>query len=140
MDRIGGTLPAGENQRSAWLAEHVGTKQGKFGSQSTRQWRRDYESFSEALIKKASSSGFDSTCLSAILKLVLADTNGQPLAYVPVAAYETTLNSEAVWIVVVHWEECFGSENPVRVRQLSHVREYAFTQKDRKQVGFATCR
>jgi hypothetical protein len=136
---MGGAMPTDENQRSAWLADHVDTMEGKFSSQTTCHWRRRYERFSDELIQKAYRGGLDSASLSSILKIILAETNGQPLAYLPVAAYQTTLNGEPVWIVAVHWEQCFGPEDPIPVRQLCHVRSFAFTQRDLKQVGFITC-
>jgi hypothetical protein len=139
VTRMDAVLPADQNQRSLWLSANVDTEESKFSSQTTRNWKRNYEVFSKALLIKANSSGFDSASLSKILKLILADTNGKFLAYVPIAAYATELNSEPVWIVVVHWELTFGPEDLIPIRPLSHVRIFAFTQKDLMQVAFLTC-
>jgi hypothetical protein len=114
--------------------------EGRFGSQTTRSWKGSYDVFGRALIDKAHRAGFDSESLAKVLRCILADTEGQPLAFVPVAAYETTLNGEPVWVVAIHWEDCFGPEDPIPVRPLSHIRAYAFTQKNPNQVGFITCR
>jgi hypothetical protein len=138
--RIEGALPADQNQRSIWLSEHIDCMEGRFGSLTTRGWRANYEFFSRALIDKADRAGFDSESLAKVIRCILADASGQPLAYVPVAAYETTLNGEPVWVVAIHWEEYFGPEHPIPAIALGHIRSYAFTQKDPKQVGFITCR
>jgi hypothetical protein len=137
--RLDAVLPADKNQRSLWLSEHIDSQEGKFGSQTTREWRRNYDVFSRALSEKANRLGFDSESLSRIINCILEDAGGQPLAYLPVAAYETTLNGEPVWIVAVHWEEYFGPEVPIPAMAMSHIRSYAFTQRDLKQVGFITC-
>jgi hypothetical protein len=138
--RLEGALPADQNQRSLWLSEHIDCMEGSFGSQTTRGWRGNYDVFSRALIDKANRSGFDSESLTKVLRCILAGAAGLPLAYVPVAAYETTLNGEPVWVVAVHWEEYFGPEHSIPAVPLGHIRSYAFTQKDLKQVGFITCR
>jgi hypothetical protein len=114
--------------------------EGSFGSQTTRGWMGNYEVFSRALIDKANRAGFDSESLAKVLKSILADAEGQPIAYIPVAAYETTFNGEPVWVVAVHWEEYFGPKVPIPAMPLGHIRSYAFTQKDPKKVGFMTCR
>lgn len=139
VQKLDAVLPSEENDRSVWLSAHVDTEQSKFNSSTTRDWRRNYGVFSKALLEKAASSEFDSESLSKVLKLILADTAGQPVAYIPIAAYVTQLQGEPVWIVVVHWEYFFGAEDPIPVRPLSHVRIYAFTQDHPKQVAFLTC-
>jgi hypothetical protein len=114
--RIEGALPADQNQRSIWLSEHIDCMEGRFGSLTTRGWRANYEFFSRALIDKADRAGFDSESLAKVIRCILADASGQPLAYVPVAAYETTLNGEPVWVVAIHWEEYFGPESHSVIR------------------------
>ena len=139
VKRIELALPAEENERSLWLSAHIDTEELKFASQTTRNWKQKYEVFSQALREKADRAGFDSASLSKVLRRILADTEGQYLAFVPIAAYVTELNSEPVWIVVVHWEQSFGPEDPIPIRPLSHVRTYAFTQQELKPVAFLTC-
>jgi len=112
----------------------------KFGSMTTRDWKVNYELFSRALIDKANRTGFESESLAKVLGCILADAAGQPIAYLPVAAYETALNGEPVWVVAVHWEEYFGHTAPIPAMPLGHIRSFAFTQKNSKQVGFMTCR
>lgn len=140
VTKLEAVLPAEENDRSAWLAAHIDTHESKFTSQTTRDWKQSYEVFGKALVKKAAGCGFDSESLSKVLKLILAEISGQPLAYVPIAAHLAEFQGEPMWIVVVHWEECFGPEDPIPIRPLSHVRTYAFTQNGPKQVAFLTCR
>ncbi len=139
VEKIHVALPADQKERSVWLSTHVDEEEGKFGSQTTRNWKRKYKVFSQALVEKAGRAGFDSTSLSKILKRILADTEGQYLAYVPVAAYLSELNHEPVWIIVVHWEQCFGTEAAGSDLPLSHVRTYVFSQQGLNQVAFLTC-
>lgn len=138
--RAEGVLPPDQNQLSLWLSEHIDCLEGRFDSQTTQGWKGNYEVFSRLLIDKANRAGFDSDSLAKVLSCILADAEGQPIAYLPVAAYETTLNGEPVWVVAVHWEQCFGPEDPSPVRPLGRIRSYAFTQNDSRQVGFMTCR
>jgi hypothetical protein len=132
-------LPADANERSVWLSSHVNTEESRFDSQTTRHWKENYDALSRALVDKASTSGFDSRSLSEVLGLILADAEAQHLAYLPIAAYVSGLNGQPVWIVVLHWEVSFGPEAPISDMPLSHVRTYAFTQKDLKQAAFLTC-
>jgi hypothetical protein len=132
-------LPAELTERSDWLSLHVNTEESKFGSKTTRHWKENYDVFSRALVEKASTSGFDSRSLSEVLKLVLADGEAQHLAYLPIAAYVSELNGQPAWIVVLHWEETFSAEARGEHLPLSHVRTYAYTQRDLKQVAFLTC-
>jgi len=140
VNRIAAVLPSDENERSVWLSIHVDTLEKQFQSQTTRWWKTNFEVFSRALVEDARSSRLDYASLSNVLKRVLADTDGNYLAYIPVAAHATTLNGEPVWIVVVHWEHWFGSQDPNGVSALSHVRTFAFTTNDLKLVGYVSCR
>lgn len=66
--------------------------------------------------------------------MIRADAERQRLAYLPFAAYSAvSSDGEPIWVVDLAWEfeglESFG-----------HIRAYAITAKDLKQVGFTSCR
>lgn len=72
--------------------------------------------------------------LSKALDLVLKDSKDK-IAYLPVGAYQTTLDGDLVWIITVKWEYPDFGDNP----ELGHIRMFAFDQKTLKQVAFCTC-
>ncbi len=59
-------------------------------------------------------------------------------AYLPVGAYQTTLDGELVWIVTVKWEYSLMGEKD-KSAFLVHICIFVFGQKTLKQVGFMTC-
>jgi hypothetical protein len=97
-------------------------------------WEGEYAEFSAALVEKAEAKGLDSAALSQVLRTIRTDPHGHlqsPL--LPIGAYSTTLNNEAVWFVVVAWgggDETFG-----------HWCNYAYavTPSGPKLLGFGTC-
>ena len=69
--------------------------------------------------------------VSKALDLVLKDSKDK-IAYLPVGAYQTTLEGKPIWIIRVKWEyPPMGS--------LGHIRMFAFDQKTLRQVGVVTC-
>ncbi|MBS2039847.1 hypothetical protein JST97_32985 [bacterium] len=104
----------------------------KLESYTTTRWRANFQVFSRILVTKAADQNLDFASLEDALGLALEDANG--LAYLPVGAYQTTLNGRLVWVVRVKWEAASWSGVA-----LSHVRMYVFDQQTLKQVGFATC-
>jgi hypothetical protein len=134
--RLDVDFPDGERQREDFLAGYLPDNDGPSSLATTCNWRQKYERYSAALLIKAASGGFDSRSLSNVLQVVLADSNRVcDAAYLPVGAYETRLHNEPVWIVSLRWE--VDSPEPER---LGHIRAYAFTARDVKEVGFVTCR
>jgi hypothetical protein len=71
---------------------------------------------------------------SLVLGLVLKDSKDE-IAYLPVGAYQTTLDAKPVWIIVVKWEyPSFEGSG------LEHIRIFAFDQKTLERVGYMTCK
>lgn len=101
-------------------------------SYSSRDWKDHYASFSVELTRKAAGQGLDSESLQSALSLILKDSGD--LAYLPVGAYQASLNGRQVWVVSVKWEAVVMGDPG-----LSHIRIFAFDQETLKQVGFATC-
>ena|SRR5579859_3205552 len=124
-------LPIDENLRSKWLWDHFAKKpaERQFATYTVSGWKRRYDVFSLALTRKAAKAGFGSASLSRILKQIRREDS--PM--LPVGAYQTTLGRDRVWIVVIKWET-LDLGGP-----LGHVMMYAFTQTDRRQVGFMSC-
>ena len=128
-------LPKDAAKKQAWLADVCKADEERFGSYSNRNWQTNYAAFARALFQKAEALKLNAASLRSSLELILQDAHKE--AYLPVAAYQTSLEGELVWIVTVKWEHAlwFGNE---RV-PLSHIRAYAFDQKTLKEVGFTTC-
>jgi hypothetical protein len=104
----------------------------KFESYTTTRWRANFQVFARALITRAEDRKLDSGALEEALGLI-SDDSGK-LAYLPVGAYQATLNGRLVWIVTVKWEGASWAGE-----SLSHIRIYVFDQQTLKQVGFVTC-
>jgi hypothetical protein len=65
------------------------------------------------------------------------DSKGK-IAYLPVGAYQTTLDGRLIWIVTVKWEYPTMGSSGESVG-LGHIRMFAFDQKKLKRVAFCTC-
>ncbi len=133
-------LPSKEDARSRFLWDGFANKpdERKFGSYTVVAWKENYAAFSEALVKKAEERKLDSTSLRKALDQTLRHSKDR-LAYLPVGAYQTALDSGLVWIVTVKWERAGSGEQAPNLR-LSHIRAFAFDQKSLKRVGFMTCK
>ncbi len=60
------------------------------------------------------------------------------MAYLPIGAYQTTLDRKLVWIIAVKWESLSMAE-VVKGVNLGHIRAFVFEQKTLKRVGYITC-
>lgn len=127
-------MPNDENMRAKFLWDNFANKPEEmlFSSYLSDNWKKDYIIFAEALVSKARNNKLDTDSLQKILSLIQEN----PKNYgdcLPVGAYQTTLNSEPIWIIIIKW----GQDKP---RGLSHVKMLAYDQKNLKQVAFNTCR
>jgi len=123
-----------ESQLDGLLFEEFANKadESQFESYTSANWTANFEVFAAALVRKADNQRLDSAALRSVLGLVLGDSKG--LAYLPVGAYQATLNDKLVWIITVKWESvAFGEDG------LGHIRIYVFDQRTLKQVAFVTC-
>jgi hypothetical protein len=104
---------------------------GSFGSSAG--WQTNYQRYSRALVDRAVAEQLDSQSLSNVLVVILARAERHGMAYLPFAAYFTTFDGKPAWSIDVKWE--FEGHD-----QLGHIRTYAFTAQDIKEIGFTTCR
>jgi hypothetical protein len=132
-------LPAAEDKKAQFLWYNFANKPDvqKFNNYTTARWKDTFSDFSTALVEKAKSQNLDSVALRKTLDAILKHSEDK-IAYLPVGAYQTTLDGSLVWIVTVKWEYPPKGENGVN-RELGHIRMFAFDQKSLKQVGFRTC-
>jgi len=133
-------LPSGQDKQEKFLWDSFANKpdEEQFSSYTTEKWKETYEAFAAALVKKADDQKLDSISLRKALVLVLKDSKDK-IAYLPVGAYQTTLDGKPVWVVTVKWEYPSMGEKGESVG-LGHIRAFVFDQKTLKQVGFMTCR
>jgi len=129
-------LPHDEDKRSQFLWHNFANQpeENQFNSYTTEKWTDNFNLFAAILVHKAERMKLDSHSLRKVLDLVFKDSK-KKIAYLPVGAYQTTLDGHLVWIITVKWEypPQEGSE------ELGHIRMFAFDQKTLKQVGFETC-
>ena len=109
----------------------------KFNSYTTDKWKESFAAFATSLVKKADDQKLDSISLRKALDLVLKDSKDK-IAYLPVGAYQTTLDGSPVWILTVKWEYPPMNEDG-QSKCLGHIRAFVFDQKTLKQSGFMTC-
>jgi hypothetical protein len=108
-----------------------------FSPQMVRQWQTNYGLCSEALVAAAQKDRLDSSSLAKILRTIRTAPENNGLAVLPVAAYSTTKDGERVWLISLRWER---ERSAIDWGTLSHIRNFTFTQKSLKQVGFMTCK
>jgi hypothetical protein len=129
-------LPHDKDKREGFLWDTFANKPDEkiFNSYGTENWEDNFTLFSKALVQKADKQKLDSGSLRKALALVLKESKGK-IAYLPVGAYQTALDENLVWIVIVKWEVSrMGKE-----AGLGHICMFAFDQKTLKQVAFNTC-
>jgi len=101
-----------------------------------RKWKTKYAVFSRGLVEAAKKAKLHAGSLAKILEIIQGAEENRRLAVLPVPAHETMLDGELVWAVALYWE------NETAVKEgagMGHQREFIFTQKTFKQVGFSTC-
>jgi len=129
-------LPHEEDKRDNFLWDSFANKpaEKQFNAYGADHWKDTFTVFANSLVHKADVLKLDSASLHQALDLVLKDSNDK-IAYLPVGAYQTTLDGELIWIITVKWEypSMVGSGG------LGHIRMFAFNQKTLKKVGFVTC-
>jgi hypothetical protein len=128
-------MPHEESKRTGFLWNTFANKpeEKKFNSYSTKNWKENFVVFAKTLVQKAGDQKLDSQSLRKALDLVLEQPKNKT-AYLPVGAYQTTLDSNPIWIITVKWESWSDPEST-----LGHIRIFAFDQRTLKQVAFATC-
>jgi hypothetical protein len=133
------SLPEAEKKRNEYLARKYFKEEGKFDSYTTDNWTNNFASFATVLVQKAQDQKLDSVSLRKVLDLILERSAGKT-AFLPISAYQNTLNGSLVWIVVIKWEyPSWSSLHDGQPVPLSHIRVYGFDQKTLKNVGFASC-
>lgn len=134
-------LPGPEDKRKKFLVRTFFKEERKFSSYTTDNWKSNFTAFATVLVRKAQDQKLDSASLRRVLDLVLQESE-ERIAYLPISAYQTTLNGSLVWIVVVKWEypamdsSDGGQREPL---SMGHIRAFGFDQKTLKQVAFMTC-
>ena len=129
-------LPHEETNRAGFLWNTFANKpeEKQFNHYTTEKWKDNFAVFSKTLIQKAKDQNLDTDSLRKLLELVLKHSRGR-VAYLPVGAYQTTLDGNLVWMITVKWEYPSKDE----ALSLGHIRMFAFDQKSTKQVAFNTC-
>lgn len=130
-------LPHEEKKRPEFLWSIFANKpeEQKFHSYNDDNWKDNFEVFTKVLVQKADAQKLNSASLRKVLDLVLKHSENK-IAYLPIGAYQTTLDGKPIWVVVVTWE--YPSEDG-RGTKLGHIRMFAFDRKTLELVAFNTC-
>jgi len=132
-------LPEGENTEYLMGVFANNPDGRKLAEYTTENWRENFWTFARALVNKARDQKLDSISLRKSLDLILKDSDDK-IAYLPVGAFQTTMNGDPVWIVTIKWEyPRTAGDGKWGNSELGHVRAFAFDQKTLKQVGYMTC-
>ena len=129
-------MPPAEKDRAQYLWDIFANKpdEKKFNVYTTERWRDTYALFAATLLHKAKAKKLNVESLEKVVGLVLRNSRDR-IAYLPVGAYQTTLDGNPVWIITVKWEY----PPPEGSSTLGHIRMFAFDQKTLRQVAFNTC-
>lgn len=129
-------LPHEGDKRHDFLWDHFANKpdEVQFGLYTGAKWKENFASFAANLVAKAKAQKLDSESLRKALDRVLKHAK-EEMAYLPVGAYQTTLDGQLIWIVTVKWESLQMGEDPYLV----HIRMFGFDQKTLEQVAYTTC-
>jgi hypothetical protein len=129
-------LPHEEDKKHDFLWDHFANKpeEEQFGLYRPAKWKENFATFAEALVAKAKAQKLDSGSLRKALDKVLEHAKDQN-AYLPVGAYQTTLDGRLIWIVAVKWEALQMGEDAPMV----HIRTFGFDQKTLELVAYTTC-
>jgi len=132
-------LPQKDEEKQNFLWDSFANKpdEQKFNSYTTEKWRQTFETFAAALVEKADDQKLDSKSLRKALDLVLKNADDK-VAYLPVGAYQTTLDGSLVWIVVIKWELMPAKDSKGQYC-LGHISARVFDQKNLKVVGYMSC-
>ena len=133
-------MPTDENRRQEFLIDTFfgRPEEKKFNGYTTENWQSNFTAFTEALLEKANDLKLDSASLRQVLDLVRKRPQ-EKLAYLPVGAYQASLDGKQVWIITVKWEEYPPASGRNETLPLIHICAVAFDRKTSKEVAFATC-
>lgn len=125
---------AKEQRKFLWDTFANKPEEQQFSSYGTDKWREHFADFAKVLVRKANDQKLNSESLRKALDLVLGLSKGKT-AYLPVGAYQTTLDGNPVWIITLKWEyPRDGKES-----NLGHISMLAYDQKTLRLVGGNTC-
>jgi hypothetical protein len=129
-------LPSEEDKKRDFLWDNFANTpdEKQFSSYTTEKWQDKYQEFAATLLRKAGDQKLDTHSLRRALDLVLAESKNK-IAYLPIGAFQTTLDEKPVWIITVKWEFPFKD----KANTFGHIRMYVYDQKTLKLVGFNTC-
>jgi hypothetical protein len=127
--------PTGIDDRWQFLFDSFANREDekKFSRFVTSDWHSDFAIFARVLLQKATEKGLDSSSLRKCLDLTQVDA-GDHRYYLPVGAYQTTIDGNKAWIIVVKWE--FGDAPRTA---LGHICIFGFDQKTLAMWARCSC-
>jgi hypothetical protein len=129
-------MPHETTKRTEFLWDNFANKPDadQFSNYTSGNWTNNFAAFASNLVAKAKAQKLNSEALRKTLTKVFEHSKGL-VAYLPVGAYQTTLDSRSIWIITVKWETLMMGVDA----HLVHIRMFAFDQTTLELVEYSTC-
>jgi hypothetical protein len=117
VGRLPQPIPEVQKEAEKYIWDFFAKRPEKsFRQYSTKDWRRNFDSFSRALVAKAKELRFEAESLEDCLRRLpnepwLKDDKNET-AYLPIEAYRTTQGKHQVWVIFCLWEYAFDPDTP----------------------------
>ena len=108
----------------------------QFFDLSTESWFATRIQYQNKIMLKALEKGFDTASLSGCFEKIRAKPMDE-IAQIPIAAYSATQNNEKIWVILCVWE--YAATLNGKHLTTGHIKGWAFSAKNRKQLCFMSC-
>jgi hypothetical protein len=168
VGRLSKTIPKAQEEadRFIWDTFSKRPETGLFLRYSTKDWRKNYDRFSVALVDKAKQQAFEweslRSCLARLSKEPIAQGSREEVAYLPIGAYRTARDQRQVWVIFCLWEDAIDPSKqvqdfapplrdptpksrtpappmPLNWPTVGHIRMFTYDLSDATLIGFVTC-
>lgn len=108
----------------------------QFFDLSTESWYATRIRYQNQIMRLTREKGFDTTSLSRCFEKIPAKPMDE-IAQIPIAAYCATLGAEKIWVILCVWE--YATKLNGKYLTTGHIKGWAFSAKDQKQLCFMSC-
>jgi hypothetical protein len=108
----------------------------QFFDLSTGSWYATRIVYQKEIMRKAREKGFDTTSLARCFGKIPARPMDE-IAQIPIAAYCATQDQEKIWVILCVWE--YASTLNGKPLTTGHIKGWAFSAKNQKQLCFMSC-
>jgi len=108
----------------------------QFFDLSTQSWYATRIQYQNQIMHKASESGYDTVILAKCFEKIPAKPLDE-IAQIPIAAYCATQDREKIWVILCVWE--YATVLNGKYLTCGHIKGWAFSAKNQKQLCFMSC-